>query len=422
MTTAGPHRVVVTGAGVLAPGGVGIAQFLDTVFAGRSQVRHDPRMAALGLRSTASAPLPASAEALVDTVAGATGSRLAALSTAAAVMAVEHAGLDGTAYLRDAGFVFSSTLGGISAVQAEYERVTTEGKIPLRPVIAAPVFHDAVALDHVPAAFARDHGMNGICLAVSTGCSTGLDALGTAAEIVADGLAPLMLVGAADALLSDMPCAMMDSLGVLSRYAGPAEQASRPFDADRSGFVVSEGGSCLVLEDADHARDRDAHVYAEVAGFDSRMNGRHMTHLAADGQAMAEVVEGALTAAGTSPRAVDCVFAHGTGTRQNDVFETRAFHTVFGARAPDVPVISIKSVLGHAHAPANLQSVIAAFGAMERGMLPPTINITEPDPECDLDYVADHRRPATVTVALVTASGLGGYHSALVLRAPRDPS
>ncbi|MFF7182945.1 beta-ketoacyl synthase N-terminal-like domain-containing protein [Streptomyces sp. NPDC008121] len=404
-------RAVITGIGMLAPGGTGLTQFWQTVFSGNSQVRQDPRMASLGLASTVSAPLSQASSTALDDAAG--HSRLERLAAASSAMAAADAALP---HLHDAGYIFSSTLGGICEVQYAYQRATDNGQAPLQGHRARPEFYNAVSIDHIPASFARARQMHGPCLALSTGCSTGLDALGLAVDLIREGTAPVMLVGAADSLLSELPCAMMDALGVLSRYPGPARGASRPFSQDRSGFVVSEGSACLVIEEMEHARTRQRPAYAEITGFHSLMNAYHMTHLPPDGAAMAETVRGALHDAATDSSEIDCVFAHGTGTRQNDVFETRAFHTVFGPRAPGTPVISVKSVLGHAHAPANLHSVIAAAGAMRWAMLPPTINIGIPDPDCDLDYVPHHARPADIQTALITASGLGGYHSAAVLR------
>jgi len=193
-------------------------------------------------------------------------------------------------------------------------------------------------------------------------------------------------------------------------------RASRPFDLARAGFVIAEGAAFVVLEEAGHARARDARPHAEVLSVASTCNASHMTDLAADGMSMALTLERALSEAGVGPDEVDHVSAHGSSTPQNDLFETNALKRVFGAHAREVPVSSLKSTIGHALAPASLLALVATVGAIRRSRVPPTANYEVPDPECDLDYVTSGGRSHQVRTAVVMASGFGGIHTVAVIR------
>jgi 3-oxoacyl-(acyl-carrier-protein) synthase len=240
--------------------------------------------------------------------------------------------------------------------------------------------------------------------------------LGLAFDLVRTGELDIAVGGAAEAPLCGISYATLDIIGALARVDCAPEHASRPFDARRGGFVLSEGAATLVLEDMEHALRRGTHIYGEVVACASLNNAYHMNDLASDGDAMAAVITRCLETSGVDPTTIDYINAHGSSTAQNDIFETHAFKTVFGEGAYEIPISSTKSMIGHSLSSASLVAVIATLGAMRLGMIPPTINYEEPDPECDLDYVPNHARPAQVDTALVTASGFGGIHSCAVLR------
>jgi minimal PKS ketosynthase (KS/KS alpha) len=253
---------------------------------------------------------------------------------------------------------------------------------------------------------------------VSTGCTSGIDAVGYGHQLIADGEADIVIAGASDAPLSPISIACFDAIRATSARNDDAEHASRPFDATRDGFVMGEGAAVVVLEDLDRARARGAHVYCEVAGYASRSNAFHMTGLRPDGLEMAEAVRVALDEARLDPTAVDYVNAHGSGTKQNDRHETAAFKKSLGAHAYDVPISSIKSMVGHSLGAIGSIEVAACALAIEHGVVPPTANWRSHDPECDLDYVPVTARDVGVDVALSVGSGFGGFQSAIVLARP----
>jgi minimal PKS ketosynthase (KS/KS alpha) len=250
---------------------------------------------------------------------------------------------------------------------------------------------------------------------ISTGCTSGIDAVGQGSQLITSGRADLVIAGAADAPISPVTVACFDAIHATSPSNDDPEHASRPFDLNRNGFVLGEGAAVLVLEELGRARARGAHIYAEFAGYASRANATHMTGLRPDGREMAEAIRNSLRGAGLAAENIDYINAHGSGTRQNDVHETAAFKDSLGRRAYEVPVSSIKSMVGHSLGAIGSIEVAACALAIERGVVPPTANLTTPDPKLDLDYVPIHSRKADVGAALCVGSGFGGFQSAAVL-------
>ena len=414
------RRAVLTGLGVVAPGGASLDAFWDGVIAGRVAIEDEPLMGSLGLRCRgvarcrgfsvdASWP-PAEAAELARL------GRFVQLGATAGRMAMEDSGLGSAGADLAAGAVlFASAVGGAPEMQELYERLSDAGRPPVRPGPVPSTAYDGIFLDALPWILARRYGMEGPTAALTTGCTAGVDALGLALELVRWEEAPLVLAGAAESPLNGISYATLDVIGCLSRAEGPVERSSRPFDATRAGFVIAEGAAFVVLEEADHARARGARVHAELLGYASTSNALHMTDLPADGRPMALTMELALADAGVPASAIDYVSAHGSSTPQNDVFETSAIKSVLGPRARSVPVSSLKSTIGHSLASASLLAVVATIGAIRRSALPPTANYETPDPDCDLDYVTGGSRRAEVATAMVLASGFGGIHSAAVL-------
>jgi act minimal PKS ketosynthase (KS/KS alpha) len=252
---------------------------------------------------------------------------------------------------------------------------------------------------------------------VSTGCTSGIDSVGYACDLIREGSADVMIAGATDAPISPISMAAFDAIKATTPSNDDPEHASRPFDARRNGFVLGEGAAMFVLEDMDHARSRGAPVHAEIAGYASRCNAFHMTGLRPDGREMAEAIRVALEEARLPGDSVDYINAHGSGTKQNDRHETAAFKHSLGDHAYHVPVSSIKSMVGHSLGAIGSIEIAASVLAIEQGLIPPTANLNEPDAECDLDYVPRVAREQRSDVALTVGSGFGGFQSAMVLAA-----
>ncbi len=259
-------------------------------------------------------------------------------------------------------------------------------------------------------------GFRGPAYSISTACTAGADATGLAYAQIASGLLDAALVGGSDAPIFPLLFCAFDRLQVISRSNDPPERASRPFSRDRTGFVLSEGAGVLLLEAEDVARERGARIYAELAGFGATSDAHHHLQPAPDGEQGARAITLALEHAGMRPDEIDYVNAHGTGTPKNDATETRILGRVFGERAHRIPVSSSKSMLGHMiGASAAVELIISAL-ALHHGVVPPTINVVEPDPECDLDYVTEGARKMPLGAVLSTSFGFGARNAALVVR------
>jgi act minimal PKS ketosynthase (KS/KS alpha) len=253
---------------------------------------------------------------------------------------------------------------------------------------------------------------------ISTGCTSGLDAVGHGVSLIEEGLADIVIAGATDAPLSPITSACFDAIRATSRNNDDAEHASKPFDATRDGFVLGEGSAVLVLEETASARRRGAREYARVLGFANRSNAFHMTGLKPDGRELAEALRVAMDNAKVAPSDVDDVNAHGSGTKQNDRHETAAFKRSLGARAHELPVSSIKSMIGHSRGAIGSLEIAACALALERQVVPPTANLHAADPHCDLDYVPVTAREHRMDVVLTVGSGFGGFQSAMLLDRP----
>lgn len=260
-------------------------------------------------------------------------------------------------------------------------------------------------------------GLHGPAYSIGTACTAGADAIGIAFAQVRSGTMDAAIVGGSDAPIFPLLFGSFDRMGALSNWQGPPERSSRPFSADRTGFVLSEGAGVLVIEAEEVARERGARVYAEMSGFGATCDAYH--HLAPDPEGVqgARAIQLALEDASLRPEDIDYVNAHGTGTPKNDSTETTIMKRVFGEYAPRIPMSSSKSMLGHTiGASGAIESIISVL-AVHHGVVPPTINLTERDPACDLDYVADGARRQTIGAALSTSFGFGSRNAALVLRA-----
>jgi 3-oxoacyl-[acyl-carrier-protein] synthase II len=256
-------------------------------------------------------------------------------------------------------------------------------------------------------------GAKGTNFAVASACATAGHAIGEATEIIKRGDAEVVIAGGSEAPVTRIGLAAFDSMRALSRRNDEPRRASRPFDAERDGFVLAEAAGILVLENLEHAIKRDAKIYAEISGYGSTADAYHITAPSEGGEGAARAMRTAICRAGLEPRDIDYINAHGTSTQHNDRAESQAIRTVFGDKAP--PVSSTKSMTGHLIGASGAVEAIVCIKTILDGCLPPTINYEHPDPDCDLDYIPNTARPARVDAALSNSFGFGGHNTALVV-------
>ncbi|WP_436756900.1 beta-ketoacyl-[acyl-carrier-protein] synthase family protein [Streptosporangium sp. V21-05] len=415
------RRVVVTGVGVIAPGGVGREEFWNRIVDGKPAVR----------RITAFDPSPFRSQiaAEVDFDPAAHGltprevrrmDRFTQLAVACADEALADSGLDlGAADPERAGVSLGSAVGATITLEEEYVVASDRGRdweVDHRHL--KPFLYQALVPSSAAAELAVRFGANGPAAVVSTGCTSGIDAIGRAYRLIQDGEADMMITGASDAPISPITVACFDAIRATSPSNGEPETASRPFDAGRKGFVLGEGAAVLVVEELEHARRRGARVYCEVTGYAARANGFHMTGLRPDGYELGEAIGDALGQAALNPEDIGYVNAHGSGTKQNDLHETSAYKRSLGDHARRVPISSIKSVIGHSLGAIGSIEMAACALVLQRGVVPPTANLTVPDPECDLDYTPLVAREVSAGHALSAGSGFGGFQSAMIFSEP----
>jgi minimal PKS ketosynthase (KS/KS alpha) len=403
---------------VVAPGGIGVDAFWDLLSAGRTATRAISLFDPGGFRSRIAAECDFSPErAGLTPEQVASNDRYVQFALAATGEAVRMAGLDPAA--TDpwrVGVSMGTAVGGTTLLESDYVAASDRGQ---RWLVdhrrASPSLPRVFSPAPLAAEVAGAVGAQGTVQTVSTGCTSGLDAIGYACRAIQDDRADVMIAGAADSPISPITVACFDAIKATSPRNDDPAHASRPFDRDRDGFVLGEGAAVLVLEEAERARRRGVPALCEVAGFATRGNAYHMTGLTRDGVEMAEAITRALTEARVEPADVDYVNAHGSGTRQNDRHETAAFKRVLGDRAYRVPVSSMKSMVGHSLGAIGAIELAGSVLAMARGVVPPTANLDTPDPECDLDYVPHTARPHRIRNLLSVGSGFGGFQSAAVL-------
>ncbi|MFD6973979.1 beta-ketoacyl-[acyl-carrier-protein] synthase family protein [Streptomyces sp. NBC_01310] len=415
------RRVVITGIGVTAPGGIGVKNFWSLLSDGRTATRGITFFDPTPFRSRIAAEIdfdPSEHGLTPQEIRRTDRAAQFALVTAREAMADSGLDLQGVAPHR-VGVAVGSAVGATMGLDEEYRVVSDGGRLDL-------VDHE-YAVPHlynyfVPSSFAAEVawavGAEGPSTVVSTGCTSGIDSVGYAAELIRDGSADVMITGATDAPISPISVACFDAIKATTPRNDDPEHASRPFDITRNGFVLGEGAAIFVLEELESARRRGAHVYAEIAGYASRCNAFHMTGLRPDGREMAEAIRSALGEARINPEAVDYINAHGSGTKQNDRHETSAFKHSLGEHARRTPVSSIKSMVGHSLGAIGSIEIAASVLAMENNVVPPTANLHRPDPECDLDYVPLTARDWRTDTVLTVGSGFGGFQSAMILARP----
>jgi 3-oxoacyl-[acyl-carrier-protein] synthase II len=308
--------------------------------------------------------------------------------------------------------VVSSGIGGLTTLSEQHQVLLERGPGRVSPFMVPSMMPNAAA-GHV----AMSLGMTGPNMCVSTACAAGAHAVGEAVRMIRDGIVDVCVAGGSEAVITPLAVAGFAQMGALSKNPDPGS-ASRPFDGARDGFVLAEGAGVLILEDAERAEARRARVYAEVAGYGASADAFHVTQPEPEGAGAVQAIQAALADAGEPAEAVEYVNAHGTSTPLNDIAETRALKKALGDHAYRIAVSSTKSMTGHLLGAAGAVEAAATVLALSQGMLPPTINHEQPDPECDLDYVANTARRTEARVALSNSFGFGGHNAVLVFRRP----
>ncbi|MFE9044921.1 beta-ketoacyl-[acyl-carrier-protein] synthase family protein [Streptomyces sp. NPDC012421] len=415
------RRVAVTGIGVVAPGGTGAKAFWDLLTDGRTATRGITLFDPAGLRSRIAAECDFDPEAHgLGPELSRHADRYIQFAAVAADEAVQDAGLDTAA--EDPWRIavsLGSAVGGTTRLEHDYVLVSAGGqRWDVDHRAADPRLHLAFSPSTLASLVAERFGARGPVQTVSTGCTSGLDAVGYAFHTIQEGRADVCIAGASDSPISPITMACFDAIKATSPDNDDPEHASRPFDNNRKGFVMGEGAAVLVLEDYEHARARGAHVYCEISGYATFGNAYHMTGLTGEGVEMSRAIDSALDQARIDPTRVDYVNAHGSGTRQNDRHETAAVKRSLGAHAYDTPMSSIKSMVGHSLGAIGAIEVAACVLALKHQVVPPTANYETPDPECDLDYVPRTARSRKLGNVLSVGSGFGGFQSAVLLTGP----
>jgi minimal PKS ketosynthase (KS/KS alpha) len=415
---------VITGIGVSAPGGMGVPAFWAMLTAGRSATRTISLFDPSGFRCRIAAEC--------DYDPGQTAlspqqirrmDRTQQLAALAALEAMADSGLDWAGLPPErTGVSIGNAVGNTITMEREYVVVSDGGRQWLTDQdYAIPYLYNSMVPSSIGTEIAWICGAEGPVAVISTGCTSGLDGVGYGAQLVVEGTADIVLAGASDAPISPITVECFDALHATSTRNDDPEHACRPFDRDRDGLVLGEGSAMFVLEEKSRALARGAHIYAAVAGYANRANAYHMTGLKPDGRELAEAIRAALASARVDGADIDYVNAHGSGTRQNDRHETAAVKDSLGMWAYQIPMSSIKSMIGHSLGGIGAIEVAASALAIKHDVVPPTANLEQPDPECDLDYVPVTARDMPVDTVLSIGSGFGGFQTAVVLTGPEWP-
>jgi 3-oxoacyl-[acyl-carrier-protein] synthase II len=407
------RRVVITGLGAITPCGIGVDTFWAAIKAGKSGVGPITQFDASRLSTNFAAEVKGfdPTEYMEHKEARRT-SRFAQFAVAAAKLALDDARLDSSQVDPDRfGVIIGSGIGGIDTFEAQCRVLVEKGPQRVSPFFVPMMIPD-MAAGQVAIAF----GLRGHNTCTVTACASGTNSIGDAYRVIQYGMADGMIAGGSEAAIGELPMAGFCSARTLSTLNEAPEKASRPFDRTRDGFVMGEGAGLLVLEELEHAKQRGARIYAELIGYGASGDAYHITDPAPNGEGAARAMRMALQDAGIGPEQVGYVNAHGTSTVKNDYYETLAIKSVFGAHAKELAVSSTKSMTGHCLGAAGGVEAIICVKALESGILPPTINYEEPDPDCDLDYVPNTARVKQVDIAMSNSFGFGGHNGVIILQ------
>jgi 3-oxoacyl-[acyl-carrier-protein] synthase II len=407
------RRVVITGVGVISPVGNDAQTFWNSLLEGKSGIDKVTAFDVSDYPTQIAGEVKGfHPEAYMDKKEVRRTDRFVQFALAATKMAVEDAKLEITADNAErVGVYIGSGIGGLGTWEEQHQVLLEKG-----PRRVSPFFIPMMIANMASGAVSIEYGAKGPTSSAITACATGTNAIGDAFRLIQFGHADAMITGGAEATIRPMAFAGFCSAKAMSTRNDEPQKASRPFDRDRDGFVMGEGAGILVLEELEHAKKRGATILAEVIGYGMSADAFHITAPPEDGEGAARCMTNALKDAGVDPAEVGYINAHGTSTPLGDIAETRAIKTVFGDHAYKLAVSSTKSMTGHLlGATGGIEAIATAF-ALRDQILPPTINLENPDPDCDLDYVPNQARKAKVDVALSNTFGFGGHNATIVLK------
>ncbi len=399
--------------GVLCPLGLNLADTWEALIAGKSGIDYitlfDPEPLETKFAGEVKGFEPADYINRKDTRRM---DRFAQLAVAASLQAVKQAGLQINSMNRDnVGVIIGSGIGGLTTLFEQIGVLLGRGPDRVSPFLVPMMICDMAA-----AQVSIALGLKGPNICITSACSSGSDAIGAAYELIKHGATQAMITGGSEAIINPIGIASFNALKAISTRNSEPQLASRPFDAERDGFVIGEGAAALILEDLTFAQRRGANILAEILAYGASADAYHITQPDEEGEGAAKAMQVALDKAGVAATEIDYINAHGTSTPLNDKVETMAIKTVFGDYAYHIPISSTKSMTGHLIGAAGAVEAAICILVIQHGVIPPTINLTHPDPECDLDYVPNVARRAKVTTTLSNSFGFGGHNSVLVFR------
>lgn len=407
------RRVVITGIGAITPIGNDAPSTWDALVSGRSGIgritRFDPAPYETQIAGEVKDFDPLKA---MDRKEVRRTDRFTQLAVGAAAEAIEDATIDVSKESDRIGVAVATGVGGLETLIEQVLVMEKRGPSRLSPFLVPMLMANAAS-----AQISMQFGLRGPNLTHVSACASSAHALGESAEMIKRGMAEVMVAGGAEAAVIPLAIGAFSTMHAMSRRNDDPQRASRPFDRDRDGFVLSEGSAVVILEDRDHALARGARIYAELIGYGATADAYHITAPSPEGEGNARAMRMALEEAKLEPSAIDHINAHGTSTVPNDREETAAIKQVFGDHAYKLMVSSTKSMTGHLLGAAGALEAIACILAIVKGRIPPTINYTTPDPALDLDYVPNEARAATITTALSNSMGFGGHNASLILTA-----
>lgn len=407
------ERVVITGMGILSPLGNDVDTFWNGLKEGRSGISRIDRFDVTGFGTQIAGQVrDFDAEGLFGRKEARKMDRFCQYAMYAAEQALQDARLQPERVDRERfGVYVGSGIGGIETLAENMRVLDSRGPGRVSPSLVPMMISNMAA-----AQISIRYGALGPTLSPVTACSIGNTAIGEAFRLIKSGEADVMIAGGTEAAIHPLALASFGNATALSKRSGEPEQASRPFDAARDGFVMGEGAGIVILESLGHALRRGARIHGEVIGYGASSDAYHVVASHPEGEGAAQAMKRALRSAGVSPEQVDVISAHATSTEVGDRGETLGIKKAFGERAWQIPITANKSMIGHMFGAAGGAEAIALMQTLNEGVIPPTINLTNPDPECDLDYVPNAARKAALDIGLSNSFGFGGHNAVIVLK------